>query len=107
MAEISDRADGGAGLSSGTDLLGSLHTDGDLIDVVQGILLCAGDHADLETSLPVASGSNLGSVSAEPSALHQGINPPPTAAQATPVLTAASKPKPPGKKKSAAAPSSL
>lgn len=106
MTEISERTDSGAGLAPGTDLLSSIQTDNDLIDIIHSVLQRTSTHANSENSLR-ASSSNQSSLGAGPLTLHQEIDPPLAAAAVTPVPATASKSKAQGKKKLTAELSSL
>lgn len=96
VTEIFDRAEGsGTAHTSGTDLLQSLHSDDDLIDVIHGVLTRADTSANLEPG--------LADLDSEPLPSHQGAAPQPTAQTAPIFPTVKAK----GKKKAAVVPSTL
>ncbi|KAF7983983.1 hypothetical protein HWV62_17448 [Athelia sp. TMB] len=117
ISQISDRAEGGSGLvqGSGTDLLNSLETDGDLINVLQGVLERGGiGGSDTDSAIPEAASGGMENAAqsrqertdSEPLA-SQHEDPPPATHNA-PVFAAGPKSKSKGKKKaSATAPSNF
>ncbi|KAF7982629.1 hypothetical protein HWV62_27053 [Athelia sp. TMB] len=118
ISQISDRAEGGSELvqGSGTDLLDSLQTDGDLVNVLQGILERGGiGRSDADSAMSEAASGNMetaaesGQGRTDPQRLDSQHENPPPAAQTMPVFAAGPKAKSKGKKKATvtAAPSNF
>ncbi|KAF7965722.1 hypothetical protein HWV62_42165 [Athelia sp. TMB] len=118
ISQISDRAEGGTEFAqgSGTDLLDSLQTDGDLVNVLQGILERGGiGRSDADSAMSEAALGNMetaaesGQERTDSQRLASQHENPPPAAQTMPVFVAGPKAKSKGKKKATttAAPSNF
>lgn len=113
ISQIADRADGSSseGMSS-ANLLQSLQTNGDLVDVIEGVLqrsggLLAGDEPETELD-PTDPGPSLINMGEAPADSEQPtIQQNSTSVPAAPVFSTATKSKSQGKRKAAAAPSKL